>query len=244
MGDDYYPPDYYPPDTGMFPQGYSRQESGGLVIIASLVVLAIIIAIIFIALYFTCTSPFGGSDKCKCKSSKGKWDSDKEICTCPSGKELLDNVCMDNCKTGEIRDSTSLKCLSLPPGGSTPTCTSNQELISGSCVAKCVSGQTRDSTGKCILSCPVGKVSNGLACVDDLTGNWLGYVTSTNKSAPVYDWNIKHTTGGVAIYSGTILKTNTVLDGTTIMWGTVKGTWDPLARRITWSNDSHWIKQT
>lgn len=198
---------------------YSRQESGGLVIIASLVGLAIVITIIFVALYFTCTTPFGGSDKCKCTNSKGTWDDAKSPkCTCPTGMVFKDGVCS--------------------------SCTSDQELVNGLCVAKCVSGQTRDSTGKCILPCPSGKVSNGLACVDDLTGNWLGYITSTNKSVPGYDWNIKHTTGGVAIYSGTTLKITTVLDGTTIMWGTIKGTWDPLARRITWSNDSHWIKQT
>jgi len=122
------------------------------------------------------------------------------------------------------------------------TCTSPLELVGGQCVNPCKTNELRDSSGTCV-ACATGKLSNGLSCVDDLNGNWMGYITSTNTAVPGYNWNIQHTGAGVSIYSGTTLKVNTTFDGSTIMWGAVKGTWNASQKRITWSNDSHWIKQ-
>lgn len=218
---------------------YSQEGTGGLVAI-SIVVVLVIIGVIFLILYLTCTTPFGTiSDKCSCKSTGGTWDDTKDPkCTCKATQDLIEGQCLTKCTDGKVRDSKGV-C----GGNAPPSCTSTQELVENKCVEKCATGQVRDSMGVCQLSCSAGKVSNGLKCVDDLSGNYLGYITSTGASVPSYKWNIKHTTGGVAIYSDTTLKITTTFDGSVLMWGAIKGTWDPLARRITWSNDSHWIKQ-
>jgi hypothetical protein len=228
--DDYYYNDMMSP--------YTRNESNAALIAVVIFVIVLVIVGIILALYFTCTTPFGGSDKCQCTNSGGTWDG--TTCTCPTTSEIVGagKTCVVKCAAGKTRDSKGVCGGSAPPA-----CTSTQELVNGKCAEKCASGQVRDSSGICQLSCSTGKVSNGLACVDDLSGNWLGYVTSTNLPNSSYNWNIKHTTGGVAIYSGTTLKTTIPFDGTALTWGTIKGTWVPLSRRITWSNDSHWIKQ-
>ena len=232
----------------MMMQNMDDNEDKGMSIGAKLLIGFVILVVLFLIIYGSlggtsviCTWPFGTiSDKCSCKSTGGTWDADKELCTCKADLELSTTdptvgQCVKKsipCTGGQTRSSSG-----------TCTCSSTQDFIGGACVAKCASNQLRDTMGVCQLSCPSGKVSNGLACVDDLSGNWLGFSTSNNTSTDIYKWNIKHTTGGVAIYSGTTLKTTIPFDGTTLMWGTIKGTWIPAQNRITWSNDSHWIRK-
>lgn len=82
--------EYYNPGYSM---PYTRSESNVLVIVSIFVVLALIIVAIILALYFTCTTPFDGSDSCKCTKSKGTYKDGK--CTCPTSLKLIGGQCVE-----------------------------------------------------------------------------------------------------------------------------------------------------
>lgn len=236
-----------------FHSPYSGKETSALFIVGSIVVLLVIVGIILLVLFFTCNWPFGGSEKCVCKNSGGEWDSDAndkkgDCIKCPDSKEALDKKCVDKCTDGKIRNIKGVCEVQCPTGqikNASGVCQVQcpaGQTKDASGVCQCQSGYAKDSMGICQLSCSTGTVLNGLKCVDDLSGNYLGYITSTNTPVSLYKWNIKHTKGGVDIYSGDVLKISTVFDGSTLKWGGVTGTWVPAEKRITWSNDSHWVR--
>lgn len=101
-----------------FPSDYTDNEQGGFVGLM-LILLALIIVGIILALYFTCTFPFNGSDSCKCANSKGTYKDGK--CTCSINTTLKDKECVA-CPNGEIS-------------------------IGGECM--CAFGKLRDTDGKC-----------------------------------------------------------------------------------------------
>lgn len=89
---------------------YPREGSNGLVIgFVIFVVVLVITGIILLILYFTCTTPFDGSDKCICTNSEGKWDDDKSPkCTCPTKLDYIEGKCVDKCSPGEFRDKDNV----------------------------------------------------------------------------------------------------------------------------------------
>lgn len=137
-------------------QYYNPDKDGGMGIafVVGLLVL-VIIAIIFVALYFTCTTPFGGSDQCKCTNHKGTWKTvdGKDICSCPTTMDsIADKTCADKCKPGYTRDSTTLKCLPIPLNdmpnpNPNPACPATQVMMNGNCV--CPDGTEKDTDGLC-----------------------------------------------------------------------------------------------
>lgn len=140
----------------------------------------------------------------------------------------------------------SNECKCTGSGGTwlagTCVCPATLDVFGNVCTVKCTSQQYRDLAGKCV-TCPAGKTVLNTGCIDDLSGKWLGYITSENLAVPAYDWSIKQSGNTLSFYMGATLSSTGTFDGTSVKNGNVTGLWNPATKRITWNNNSHWILQ-
>ena len=78
---------------------------------------------------------------------------------CGSGKELVNNECLDKCEDGLVRqlDGTCAKAKT------DSDCTDDQELIDGVCLTKCAENEERIN-GECLTKCADGETRIGKTC--------------------------------------------------------------------------------
>lgn len=223
-----------------------KEDSGaGIAFVVGLLVL-VIVAIIFIVLYFTCTAPFSGSAKCQCTNSKGTWKTvdGKDVCACPATMDSYKGMCLGKCPDGKWRDGDGVcqSPLNIPPPNPNPNpnptaCTSTQELYGGMCVAKCTPDKVRMG-GACV--CPDGTESDtdGICKKSNIYHtnkySWVlcpnGFSTAYNPSAYMNDTvcNVNSQKCDVCITTDSIYPTTYIRKGKTLSWP--ERPWDdPLA---------------
>lgn len=97
-------------DYPIFPPNYSTGSNVGLELISLFVVILIIVSII-LALYFTCSWPFGSLDSCECKTAGGTYADD--VCKCSTEQEMVKGVCKTKCASNQIRGTDDV-CKAKP----------------------------------------------------------------------------------------------------------------------------------